>query len=78
MNVLSGNQLAAKQKVHKDKEFLGIVPVVTSPVNALYFQELLRNDDADIRISAYNPVCDLQGVYVDKKDQDIIGRDIKI
>lgn len=78
MNILSGDQLAAKQKVCKDKEFLGIVPVVTSPVNALYFQDLLRNDDADIRISAYNPVCDLQGVYVDNEKQDIVGRDIKI
>jgi len=37
MNVLSGTQLNVKQKVYKDREFLGIVPVVTTPVNAMYF-----------------------------------------
>lgn len=37
MDILSGSQMNIKQKVHKDKEFLGIVPVVTTPVNAMYF-----------------------------------------
>ena len=64
MNILSGEQINVKQKVFKDKEFLGILPVVTTPVNAMYFQELIENIP-DVRISSYNPVADLQTVFVD-------------
>ena len=77
MNVLSGTQLNVKQKVYKDREFLGIVPVVTTPVNAMYFQELIENQN-DVRISAYNPIADLQTVFVDETHQTVIGRDLSI
>ena len=77
MNILSGEQINVKQKVFKDKEFLGILPVVTTPVNAMYFQELIENIP-DVRISSYNPVADLQTVFVDNVKQTVIGRDLSV
>lgn len=49
---------------------LGIVPVVVSPVNALYFQDMLSQTSADADEAAYNPVGALSSVSSPFMDGD--------
>ena len=75
IDVISGDTRLT-QKLFKDKDFLGIVPVVVTPMNALYFQELINVENENI--SSFNIVSSLQSVYTKSTTQFVVGRDLEL
>lgn len=76
VDVLSNyNQLNQRQVI--DVEVGGIVPVVTTPMNALMFQELLSRNGTT-QMSSYNCVADMHTSYTPRSSIRVVGRDIFI
>lgn len=70
VDVLSGDYASTKLHFH-GKEILGIVPVVTTPINAMFFQQLISTSNPS-DVVEFNPVSALMTLPSAYKQQFVI------
>lgn len=69
VSILSG-ETKINQKIYRDKDILGIVPIVTTAVNALYFQQMIDIDSENI--SSFNVVSSLMSLPTTSFNQFVV------
>lgn len=69
IDLLSGDQIPT-QKNLRSKDILGIVPIVTTPTNALFFQSLI--DTNNEHISSFNVVSSLVSLPTTNRTQFVV------